>query len=93
VKPGLNLLVIHLGMETPEMSALVDLNNESDPYRVAVHRQAELDAVTSPAFRQALADAGIELVTYKDIVSEMGLETMKPPADLNSYESGFDEED
>jgi predicted glycoside hydrolase/deacetylase ChbG (UPF0249 family) len=93
IKPGLSLLVIHLGMETPEMSALVDLNNENDPYRVAVHRQAELDAVTSPAFRQALDDAGIKLVTYEDIVSELGLEGMTPPADLNSYESGFDEED
>jgi hypothetical protein len=38
--PGLNLLLIHLGMETPEMSAMVDMNNESDPYRVAIHRQA-----------------------------------------------------
>jgi predicted glycoside hydrolase/deacetylase ChbG (UPF0249 family) len=92
VKPGLSLMVIHLGMETPEMSALVDLNNENDPYRVAIHRQAELDAVTSPAFRQALADARIELVTYRDIVSEMGLESMAKPADLNSYDSSFAEE-
>jgi predicted glycoside hydrolase/deacetylase ChbG (UPF0249 family) len=90
--PGLSLLVIHLGMETPEMVALVDMNNQDDPYRTAIHRQAELDAVTSPAFRQALEDSGIELVTYKDIVEEMGLEAMTPPADLNSYDSGFDEE-
>jgi predicted glycoside hydrolase/deacetylase ChbG (UPF0249 family) len=93
VKPGLNLMVIHLGMETPEMSAMVDLNNENDPFRVALHRQAELDAVTSPAFRIALDEAGIELVTYRDIVTEMGLESMKPPADLNSYDSSFAEEE
>jgi predicted glycoside hydrolase/deacetylase ChbG (UPF0249 family) len=93
VKPGLSLLVIHLGMKTPEMSALVDLNNETDPFRVAVHRQAELDAVTSPAFRKALDAAGIELVTYKDVVAEMGLESMSPPTDLNSYDSSFVEED
>jgi len=91
VQPGLNLLVIHLGMETPEMSAMVDTNNESDPYRVAIHRQAELDAITSPAFRQAIEDAGIELITYRDIVSEMGLEQMSPPDDLTSYDSTFDE--
>ena len=90
--PGLSLLVIHLGMETPEMTALVDMNNEDDPYRTAIHRQAELDAITSPVFRQALEDAGIELVTYRDIVEEMGLESMAPPADLTSYDSGFDEE-
>jgi predicted glycoside hydrolase/deacetylase ChbG (UPF0249 family) len=92
-RPGLNLLVIHLGMETPEMSAMVDMNNESDPYRVAIHRQAELDAITSPAFRRAIEEAGIELVTYRDIVSEMGLEHMAPPADLTSYEDSFEEGD
>jgi predicted glycoside hydrolase/deacetylase ChbG (UPF0249 family) len=89
MKPGLSLLVIHLGMETPEMSAMVDLNNASDPYRVAIHRQAELDAVTSPAFRAAIEDAGIELLTYKNVVSAIGLESMTPPADLNSYNSSF----
>ncbi len=92
-QPGLNLLVIHLGMETPEMSAMVDMNNEADPYRVAIHRQAELDAITSPAFRAALDEAGIELVTYKDIVSNLGLDSMHPPDDLTSYSSSFVEED
>ena len=92
-QPGLNLLVIHLGMETPEMAAMVDMNNEADPYRVAIHRQAELDAITSPAFRAAIEEAGIKLVTYKDIVSEMGLESMNPPEDLTSYSSSFAEED
>ncbi|MCW8985651.1 MAG: hypothetical protein OQK55_09930, partial [Thermoanaerobaculales bacterium] len=84
---------IHLGMETPEMSAMVDLNNASDPYRVAIHRQAELDAITSPAFRTAIKEAGIELVTYKDIVRGLGLESMSPPDDLTSYSSSFVEED
>jgi predicted glycoside hydrolase/deacetylase ChbG (UPF0249 family) len=93
MRPGLNLLVIHLGMETPEMTAMVDLNYAEDPYRVAVHRQAELDAITSPAFRRAITNAGIELVTYKDIVSAMGLEAMTPPADLTSYSSSFFEEE
>jgi predicted glycoside hydrolase/deacetylase ChbG (UPF0249 family) len=89
VQPGLNLLVIHLGMETPEMSAMADLNTESDPYRVAVHRQAELDAISSPAFRAAIEEAGIELLTYKNIASEIGLESMSPPEDLTSYSSSF----
>lgn len=93
IQPGLSLLVIHLGMNTPEMSAMVDLNNEEDPYRVAIHRQAELDAITSQAFRQAVADSGIEFVTYRDIVSALGLEAMHPPADLSSYSTGFAEDD
>jgi predicted glycoside hydrolase/deacetylase ChbG (UPF0249 family) len=93
IKPGLSLLVIHLGMETPEMTAMVDLNNADDPYRVAVHRQAELDAVTSPAFRRALAEGGIELVTYRDVIDSRGLDTMTAPADLTSYSSDFADAD
>jgi predicted glycoside hydrolase/deacetylase ChbG (UPF0249 family) len=89
IRPGLNMLVIHLGMETPEMVAMVDTNYEEDPYRVAIHRQAELDAVTSPAFQRALENAGIELTTYQEIIAEMGLESMTPPDDLTSYESSF----
>ena len=92
-QPGLNLLVIHLGMETPEMTAMVDMNNQADPYRVAIHRQAELDAITSPAFRAAIEEAGIELVTYEDIVKDLGLDSMTPPEDLTSYSSSFADED
>jgi len=92
IQPGLNMLVIHPGMETPEMSAMVDMNYEADPFRVAIHRQAELDAITSPAFRAVIEEAGIELVTYKNVVSEMGVESMAPPEDLTSYSSSFIEE-
>jgi predicted glycoside hydrolase/deacetylase ChbG (UPF0249 family) len=73
------LVVIHLGLETPEMSALVDVNNPDDPYRVAKHRQAELDALTSPAFRRAVAERGIEFVTYRDMVEQYEIESMKRP--------------
>ncbi|MCP4900570.1 MAG: ChbG/HpnK family deacetylase [bacterium] len=89
--PGLNLLVIHLGMETPEMQALVDLNNEADPYRVGIHRQAELDAVTSAAFRRAIDDAGINFVTYRELIEERGLDSMAPPPNLTSYSSRLGE--
>jgi len=74
-----NLLVLHLGLETPEMTALVDLNNSADPFRVAKHRQAELDAITSPAFRRAIGIHGIALVTYRDLIEQQGLDSMVAP--------------
>ncbi len=79
------LLVMHLGLETPEMSALVDVNNPQDPYRVAKHRQAELDALTSPAFRQAISARGIELVTYREIIEQQGLAAMARPRGAPGY--------
>jgi predicted glycoside hydrolase/deacetylase ChbG (UPF0249 family) len=74
-----NLVVIHLGKETPEMDALVDLNYPVDPFRVSIHRQAELNAVCSGAFEKALNDKDIQLITYRDLVSQSGLKSMKRP--------------
>jgi len=79
-----NLLVIHLGMENPEMDALIDLNHPDDPFRVSIHRQAELDALCSGAFEKALSDKGVELITYRDLVSKAGLKSMKRP-DTSEY--------
>jgi hypothetical protein len=90
-RPGLNLIVIHLGTDSPEMAALIDSNYAADPYRVAIHRQAELDAVTSPAFREAVDEAGIELLTYRDLVQEPGLDAMKAPEVIGSYSTSFAE--
>jgi len=89
--PGLNLVVIHLGTDTPEMAALVDSNYAADPFRVAIHRQAELDAISSPAFRAAVAQRGIELLTYRDLVQRRGLEGMQAPAVIGSYSTTFTE--
>jgi len=82
---GLNLLVAHLGRDDPEMSALVDLNNAADPFRVARHRQAELDALTSPAFRQAIAAASAELRSYREVIARAGLAAMARPEQDTGY--------
>jgi predicted glycoside hydrolase/deacetylase ChbG (UPF0249 family) len=87
------LVVIHLGMETEEMNAMIDINNPNDPYRVAKHRQAELQAMVSPAFRKAVAERGIGFVTYGDLVERYGLESMKRPEGAGySMDVGDDED-
>jgi hypothetical protein len=65
-----NLIVIHLGMENPEMQALIDMNNPDDPDRVSQHRQAELTALLSKAFKKAIKKRKIKLITYKDAASD-----------------------
>jgi predicted glycoside hydrolase/deacetylase ChbG (UPF0249 family) len=83
--PGLTLLVAHLGLDNEEMTALVDTNYPQDPFRVGRHRQAELDALTSPAFRAAVAAAGFEFLTYRQVIERKGLEAMAPPAQPSGY--------
>jgi predicted glycoside hydrolase/deacetylase ChbG (UPF0249 family) len=87
--PGLNLVVIHLGTDSPEMAALIDSNYAADPFRVAIHRQAELDAISSPALRAALTEQGVELLTYRSLIERRGLEGMKSPEVITSYSTSF----
>jgi predicted glycoside hydrolase/deacetylase ChbG (UPF0249 family) len=74
----LRLLVFHVGLETPEMDALVDLNPFGPP-RMSRHRQAELRALTSPEFLNLLKDRGVRMETYADLIREKGLAGMSAP--------------
>ena len=80
-----NLLVMHVAQDTPEMQAMIDMNNpdmhsETRPV-VAMHRSTELNILLSKEFQEFVKSGSIKLVTYKDLVNEMGLEKMKAPSD------------
>jgi chitin disaccharide deacetylase len=77
--PGpVHLMVFHIGLETPEMEALIDMNSFGLPH-MATHRQAELRALTSLEFRRTLKDRGIYATTYRGLVQAIGLDHMKRP--------------
>lgn len=80
LRPGLNLLITHVGIDGPELGALVDLNTESPLADMSKHRQGELDAITSPRFRQEVQARGASLVTYRQVIEMHGLTSMRPPA-------------
>lgn len=79
-----NLMVMHIAEATPEMNALIDMNNKDQHSAakplVAMHRSAELSVLLSPEFRQKVKSGAVKLVTYKDLVQQNGLESMKAPA-------------
>ena len=80
-----NLVVMHIGQDTPEMQALIDMNNpdqrsETKPL-VAMHRSAELNILLSKRFQDLVKSGAIKLVTYRDVVKNQGLENMKAPED------------
>ena len=80
-----NLIVMHIAQDTPEMQALVDMNNpdqrsETKPL-VAMHRSAELKILLSKRFQDLVKSGAIELVTYRDVVKSQGLDSMKAPED------------
>jgi hypothetical protein len=74
----IHLLVFHIGLDTPELSALQDLNTFGLS-EVSKHRQAELDALLSPQFQTLIHDPGYRLTTYRKIMEDGGPGMMKRP--------------
>jgi chitin disaccharide deacetylase len=77
-RTSINLMVFHIGLQTPEMDALEDLNSFG-PRDMSKHRESELRAVTSPEFRKLLASSHVQLTSYRDLVRTVGLKGMKRP--------------
>ena len=63
IKPGLTEMIVHLGHDDAELQAVM-VNHE--PYG-ATWRQKDYDVVRSAAFKQALKDNGVTLVTWREI--------------------------
>jgi chitin disaccharide deacetylase len=64
LQPGeVTLLVSHIIVDTPEMSALEDLN-DFGLEEMSKHRQAELDALTSPEFLELIHRKNIKVMSY-----------------------------
>ena len=77
--PGVRwLFVFHIGLETPEMDALVDMNSFGLP-NVSKHRNAERKAVLSERFQSAIHSGKIQLRSYYDVIKESGVESMRRP--------------
>jgi hypothetical protein len=79
LQPGRpNLFVIHVGLDSPEMSALEDLNTFG-PKEMSKHRNAELNGLMDPSFRQLLQDPKYRLINYRILIEEKGPGAMKRP--------------
>ena len=76
---GTKLVVFHVGINNAELAAMEDLN-PFGPKEMSKHRQAELDALVSPAFQQLLHDNRFRLMNYGMLNREKGLGSMRRPA-------------
>lgn len=75
---GTKLFVVHIGLDSPEMAAMEDLN-PSGPKEMSKHRNAELEAILAPRFQQLLREPAYRLVTYRMLNQEKGIQQMKRP--------------
>lgn len=75
-----NLLVCHIGIDQPELQAMIDMN----PFGLSgmsKHREAELNALLFAKQQNIFESKGIKLINYSDLINETGLENMKSPVD------------
>ena len=79
LKPGLNLVVTHVGIDDAELGALFDMNTSGPLPDMSKNRQGELDALTSPRFRDALKARNVQLLTYRQLIAIQGLKSMRRP--------------
>lgn len=73
-----SLLVCHIGKDTPELAAMVDLNIIG-PNEMSKNRNAELEALKSKEFSETLKKNNVELITYSDLIKKIGLGNMESP--------------
>jgi len=79
LKPGLNLVVTHVGIDDAEWRAMLDMNTDEPLPDMSKNRQGELTALTSPRFSAALQARHIVLVNYRDVIAKEGLKSMRRP--------------
>ena len=79
LKPGLNLVVTHVGIDDAELGALLDMNTDDPLPDMSKNRQGELTALTSPRFSAALKAHNVVVVTYRDVIAKDGLKSMRRP--------------
>jgi predicted glycoside hydrolase/deacetylase ChbG (UPF0249 family) len=77
------LLVTHTGIDNEELGALLDMNTDGALPDMSKNRQGELDALTSPRFREALKAHDVRLITFRQLIEMKGLQSMHRPGDFN----------
>lgn len=79
LQPGFNMVITHVGIDGPELGALLDMNTSNPLPEMAKNRQGELDALTSARFRAALEARNVRLMTYRQLIEMQGLKSMQRP--------------
>jgi predicted glycoside hydrolase/deacetylase ChbG (UPF0249 family) len=79
LKPGLNMLITHVGIDDAELGALLDMNTDQPLADMSKNRQGELTALTSAQFSAALKARNVVLLTYRDVIAKDGLKSMRRP--------------
>jgi predicted glycoside hydrolase/deacetylase ChbG (UPF0249 family) len=76
----ISLLVCHIGLDNDELQAMIDMNSFG-LNEMSKHRESELRALVSVMNENLFELNNIRLITYDDLIKEIGLSKMKSPVE------------
>jgi chitin disaccharide deacetylase len=79
LRPGLSLVITHVGIDDAELGALLDMNTDGGLADMSKNRQGELDALVSRRFSDAVKARNVRLITYRQLIETQGLKSMRRP--------------
>ena len=79
LRPGVNVVVTHVGIDDAELGALIDMNTDGPLADMSKHREGELNALTSTKFAEALKARRVVLLTFRALIAKEGLKSMHRP--------------
>jgi len=65
IKPGINVFIMHPALDNDETKNIVGTGNDAN-VRMAIHRQAVTDAITSEVVKSIVEEKNIKLISYAD---------------------------
>lgn len=78
LKPGINMQVLHLGLDIPEMQGLKDMNSFGLK-NMSRHRQEELNSILDSRVLDILKEENLIPISYKQLIEKIGLSNMYRP--------------
>jgi len=70
LQPGYNYLITHVGVDNEELSALKDMNSSHPLAGMSENRQAELNALISDEFLEAVEANNVVLITHEELTGK-----------------------
>jgi hypothetical protein len=80
LKQGINMQVMHVGIDNEELKALKDMNSFGLE-NMSRHREEELKSILNDDIKIIIEELGIIPITYKQMIEKVGLQNMFRPND------------
>src|SRR5438128_8301750 len=80
LKPGVNVVPTHVGLDDAELGALREMNTDQPRREMSKNGRGGLGAGEPDRFAGAVKARNVQLITYRELITKQGLKAMRRPA-------------